>query len=83
MPRIERWFAASGREKHVTVGPFKAYKPEAQCPFFLRLMFWSTDDNLYNVDELNQQSSERRDLAIKRGRPAEDIALLDAAHSHV
>lgn len=46
-------------------------------------MFWSTNDELYNVDELIRIKSKTMNSAITRERPVEDMALLDAAFRHV
>jgi hypothetical protein len=46
-------------------------------------MFWSTDDGLYNVDELAKSAPKTIELATSRNVPAEDMSLLDAAFKHV
>lgn len=48
-----------------------------------RLMFWSVDDGLHNVDELLRVSQDHVETATKRGAPAKDIDLLHQAFKHV
>ncbi|RDB22176.1 putative ATP-dependent helicase C23E6.02 [Hypsizygus marmoreus] len=48
-----------------------------------QVMFWSTDDALYNVDELAKNAQEHINIAIERKMPPEDLALLNEAFKHV
>ncbi|KAF9469380.1 P-loop containing nucleoside triphosphate hydrolase protein [Collybia nuda] len=48
-----------------------------------QLMFWSTDDRLYNIDELYKNCSKIIESAVKRNRPPGDMALLDTAYRNV
>ena len=48
-----------------------------------RIMFWSTDDGLYNVIELLKNAQSHIDTAIKRNMPRQDIDLLHEAFKHV
>lgn len=81
MLSTERRPLTTNREEHVTVCPFKANINNLTPP--PRLMFWSTNDELYNVDELIKIKSKTMNSAITRERPVEDMALLDAAFRHV
>jgi hypothetical protein len=46
-------------------------------------MFWSTDDGLYNVDQLTRNAQDHIDTALKRNTPKEDMELLQEAFEHM
>ncbi|GLB34634.1 putative SNF2 family protein N-terminal domain [Lyophyllum shimeji] len=48
-----------------------------------QVMFWSTDDSLYNVDEIVRNSQEFIDVALSRNTPQEDLTALKEALKHV
>lgn len=48
-----------------------------------QLMFWSTDEGLYNVDQLTQDAQDHINTAMKRNVPKEDMELLREAFKHI
>lgn len=46
-------------------------------------MFWSTDEGLYNVDQLTQDAQDHINTAMKRNVPKEDMELLREAFKHM
>jgi len=54
-----------------------------QTKIFCRLMFWSTDDGLYNVDQLTNGAQVLIDTARERNTSKEDMYLLDEAFKHM
>lgn len=46
-------------------------------------MFWSVDEDLYNVDQLLGDAQDHINTAIKRKVPQEDLALLHNAFRHM
>jgi len=46
-------------------------------------MFWSTDDGLYNVDQLTNGAQVLIDTARERNTSKEDMYLLDEAFKHM
>jgi hypothetical protein len=56
--------------------------PTRSQPFLDRLMFWTIDDELYNVDNIVKEAQDLRTRAIDRNRPEYDIKLLNDALMH-
>ncbi|KAJ2928027.1 hypothetical protein H1R20_g9068, partial [Candolleomyces eurysporus] len=48
-----------------------------------QIMFWSTDEQLYNAEQLHKDAATHMNRAIERQRPPEDIALLKDALRHI
>jgi hypothetical protein len=48
-----------------------------------RLMFWSVDETLYNVDQLMENAQATIERALKRNMPQEDIQLAQEAFRHM
>ncbi|KAF8077645.1 hypothetical protein FPV67DRAFT_1462505 [Lyophyllum atratum] len=48
-----------------------------------QLMFWSSDDTLYNVDEVSENADKFIEVALRRNAPQEDIRLLKEALKHI
>ncbi|KAG6900670.1 hypothetical protein C0993_005903 [Termitomyces sp. T159_Od127] len=48
-----------------------------------QVMFWSSDETLFGVDEMLNNSSEFMRIALKRNAPPEDLRLLDEAVGHI
>jgi hypothetical protein len=46
-------------------------------------MFWSTDEGLYNVDQLTKNAQDHIITALKRNMPKEDLELLHDAFKHM
>ncbi|KAH0583510.1 hypothetical protein H2248_009137 [Termitomyces sp. 'cryptogamus'] len=48
-----------------------------------QVMFWSSDEKLFGVDEMLKNSAEFVRIALKRKVPSEDLRLLDEAVKHI
>lgn len=48
-----------------------------------RLMFWSVNEELYNVDQLTRDAQATIDLAMRRNMSPEDIQLVQEAFRHM